>query len=526
MSDSLIGCAQRAAKTLKEVSALSASLLLFACAPASEPSGRGALSTKPNPLTLPKQTPVNCPHYDPSGIFRYLQLPENKPVYNIFSIALQATAGYEQVAASEDCKRALRNVPQFGADSSFTSAPERSSPLSKPRSVALNWLISKAVAFPGENALLWHYEFPNTYNDVSTNGQAKWSSAFGQAFVLRAFNKAYQDTRSPAYKQYALRAANAFQIPLAQGGFMVPVAKDAWFYEEMPVTPAPFILNGHLVATVALLETYKLYKDPKVLMMAQKGLKAAKALLPRYDLGYWSRYDLNPRKSELYFRIRPVLAAGDGAGIPIHSLTLRDTVNRTAPIYLLPGDSASNPLTGAWRVVGGDWAQAPAMDGRSVLIAVDNSGKYAKSGIPIGGSSFNSYLFTELPTLRFSSNLDVPRFELLLFYKDTTKGSLSVDLRDVRNDKASTFIPLKTTGLLGDQKWKTVVVPVQPRDLPWYVGEAYQHWHIKLLNQLYVLTGDQFYRKYAMRWQCYVDHQHDYDSMQIPRYPATCNSDD
>ena len=503
---------------------LSALVLLSACVASNAPIGRGSMTPKPDPLTLPTQTPINCPHHDPTGLTIWLQRPENKPVYNVFTIAVQAVEGTGELMVSDECKPALRNIPQFKPDISTLSQSSGNSSLPKSRVIALDWLIAKAASLPRENALIWHYEYPNSYNDVSTQGRSHWSSAFGQAFALRAFNKAYQDTRSPAYKQYALRAANAFQIPLAQGGFMVPVAKDAWFYEEMPVTPVPFILNGHLVATVALLETYKLYKDPKVLMMAQKGLKAAKALLPRYDLGYWSRYDLNPRKSELYFRIRPVLGAGNGAGIPIHSLTLRDTVNRTSPIHLLPGDSAANPHTGAWRVVGGDWAQSPDLDGRSVLIAGDNSGKYAKSGIPTGGSSFNSYFFTELPNLRYSSNLDVPRFELVLLYKDTMKGSLSVDLRDVRNAAGGTFIPLKTISLRGDQRWKSLVVPVHPKNLAWYVGDHYQHFHISLLNQLYGLTGDQFYRNYATRWQCYVDHQHDYDSMQVVSYPRMCNS--
>ncbi len=509
---------------LRQISILSASLFLFACAPASGPVvGRGALNPKPAPLVLPKQTPLDCLHFDPNGIARYLQRPDNNLVYNVFNIAYQANEGYGEIPLSDYCKTALRGVPQYKGNIRSLASTSAASAISKSRAIALNWLIANAHPVPRENALIWHYKLSNAYNDVSTQGLKQWASSFGQAAVLRAFNKAYQDSRDPKYKDYALRAASAYQIPLTNGGFKVPISQDAWFYEEMPVTPLPFILNGHLVSTVALLETYKLYRDPTVLMMAQKGLNAAKILLPRYDLGYWSRYDLNPRKGELLFRIRPNLTAANSPGIPVQSITLRDSVNRTTPINVRLGDLSSNPQVGAWRVVGSDWAKSDPIDGRSVMIALDNSRKYAQTGLPNGSTSFNSFFVSELPTIRFASNLDIPRFELLLTYKDTSKGRLAVDLRDIRNANASTFIPLKTTNLLGDQKWKTLIVPVQPSDLAWYVGVDYQNWHIKLLNQLYGLTGDPFYRDYARRWQCYVDHQHDYDSMQVVKYPR-CNS--
>ena len=497
-------------------------VILVSCSPSNSPVGRGAWTPKPDPLPLPRQTPLDCLHIDPDGILGYLQLPDQKPVYNIYSIAIQALSGYGDISVSRKCRLSLHDVPQFSADLSSQSSLEPRDSLLRSRSIALKWLISKAVSLPNENAFLWYYEFLNSYNDVSTRGLSRWPSAFGQAFVLRAFNKAYQDTRNPKYKQYALRAANAFQIPLAKGGFMVPVGHDAWFYEEMPVTPVPFILNGHLVATIALLETFKLYSDPTVLAMANRGLKAAKLMLPRYDLGYWSRYDLNPRKSELLFRIRPNLSVGRGHGIPVHSLTLRDLINHTHPITLHVGDSAANPQTGAWRVGGVDWLSTESIDGRTAMIALDNSHQYSQSGPPNGGSSFNTYFVTELPTLRFSGNLDVPRFELLLAYKDTAKGSLSVDLRDIRNPRAPTYVPLKTIRLVGDQKWKTMIVPVHSSDLAWFMGADYQLVHVDLLNQLYALTGDRFYRDYARRWQCYVDHQHDYDSMQLVKYPR-CN---
>lgn len=483
---------------------------------------------KPAPLVLPTQTPTGCRHLDPNGIARSLQLPANKPVYNPYVVAWQAAEGVEQFSSdviSDQCKRALQGIPQYQSRSALEAAPVSTSVISRSRKTALNWLITNAATVPGESGLLWYYEFPNTYNNVSTQGLSRWSSAFGQAFVLKAFNKAYQDSGDPKYKQYALRAASGYKIPLEKGGFMVSLSPDAWFYEEMPVTPSPFILNGHLVSIVALLETYKLYKDPSVLLLAQKGLNAAKDMLPRYDVGYWSRYDLNPRSTELHFRIRPVLPAGNNSGIPIHSLSLRAPDSHSDPINLKPGDDflfLISPQVGAWRIGGDDWDPTRDIDGRSALIAMDNSGKYAQTGYPKGSSSFNTNFVSELPILRFSNNLAVPGFELLVAYKDAAKGSLSVDLRDIRNGNAPTFIPLQTIHLSGDQKWKTMVVPVKPRDLAWYVGIEYQQWHIKLLNQLYDLTGDRLFRDYARRWQCYVDHQHDYDSMQLVKYPR-CN---
>jgi len=449
-----------------------------------------------------------CAHLDPDGLYRFLEYPTKKPIYNVFIIAKQAVGDNTKYTADDQfCLGIPHRKPK---DPRVT------------RQRAMKWLIDNAYQNDSSHSLLWAYKFKNSYNNVTTGALKKWPSAFAQAYVIRAFNAAYQETGNSLYKTYAIKAARAFSVSVDEGGFSHPIEANKLFFEEIPVKPYPMILNGHLVATLSLLETAKLYKNLELYQLAQKGLEAAKQLIPKYDIGYWSRYDLNPRKSELFLRLRPELKNPKSLGLPVQSIEIVDAKQVAPPIRLSFDNPKLNDFDGAWRINGTDWSPTQRVDGRLVRLAGDRHLDYAKAGIPSGGSSFNNYFITELPVLRFADNTKIPSFVIKLTYKDTSKGSLSFDIRDIRNGKSLTFVSLGTIPLLGDDKWKTAKYNLSPAYLGWYVGPDYQKYHIKLLKEIYAITGDSTFLAYAKRWQCYLDQQSLYDGNQVVRFAHQC----
>src|SRR5205807_6812044 len=62
-------------------------------------------------------------------------------------------------------------------------------------------------------------------------------------------------------------------------------------YAEYSYAPADRILNGFIQALVGLYDYTQITKDPSGLALFEAGDAEARAELPHYDTGAWSRYD-------------------------------------------------------------------------------------------------------------------------------------------------------------------------------------------------------------------------------------------
>src|SRR6185312_2264226 len=113
--------------------------------------------------------------------------------------------------------------------------------------------------------------------------QPPWMSAMAQGEVASLLVRLQLATGEARYGDAARRAIKAMLVPVAEGGTLAEV-DGLPFVEEYPTPQPSCVLNGAIFAIWGLYDV-------------GVGLGSADALaelMPRYDLGYWSSYDLYP----------------------------------------------------------------------------------------------------------------------------------------------------------------------------------------------------------------------------------------
>lgn len=106
--------------------------------------------------------------------------------------------------------------------------------------------------------------------------------------------------------------------------------KHDW-YEEYPTTPSSFVLNGFMYSLIGLYDLKetageKLGKEARLLY--ERGMESLKAMLPLYDTGSGTIYDLR----HFMLGIAPNLARWDYHTTHINQLQLLSTIDES-PIF-------------------------------------------------------------------------------------------------------------------------------------------------------------------------------------------------
>jgi heparosan-N-sulfate-glucuronate 5-epimerase len=122
--------------------------------------------------------------------------------------------------------------------------------------------------------------------------RAPWPSAMAQGRGLSVLTRAWQCTSDKKYIASAGRALAAFSVPVAQGG-VTDTYDGRITYEEYPAKPAPHVLNGMVFALFGVWDLVRAQPDDaQAAAIFERGAATVEALLPRYDTGWWSLYDL------------------------------------------------------------------------------------------------------------------------------------------------------------------------------------------------------------------------------------------
>jgi hypothetical protein len=118
-----------------------------------------------------------------------------------------------------------------------------------------------------------------------------WVSGMAQglaiSFLLRASDLASADERR-TFHDAARSAHEVLLRPIGQGGCCDWDPQGRPFFEECPAPMPPFILNGAVFALLGLHEFERRFGGSVSPLAAER----LSELLPGWDLGYWSRYDL------------------------------------------------------------------------------------------------------------------------------------------------------------------------------------------------------------------------------------------
>ena len=130
-----------------------------------------------------------------------------------------------------------------------------------------------------------------------------WQSAFSQARGISILLRAYQITEQKDYKILAEKALIPFTKPVEEGGVTV-FTEWGPFYEEYTATVPTLVLNGMIFALFGIYDFVRVFPDNSLARdIFNRGIQTVKNILPEYNLGYWSRYNLC--RAEFYPDIDP-----------------------------------------------------------------------------------------------------------------------------------------------------------------------------------------------------------------------------
>uniref|UniRef100_A0AAF5DKY6 heparosan-N-sulfate-glucuronate 5-epimerase n=2 Tax=Strongyloides stercoralis TaxID=6248 RepID=A0AAF5DKY6_STRER len=153
---------------------------------------------------------------------------------------------------------------------------------------AADWLVKNQEEDGG-----WNVSVPRSIADNKLLLQAGWRSAMGQGHALSVLSRAYNFSNGKKeYYNTGLKSLNLFKKNASQKGVINNFFGYKW-YEEYPTTPGTFVLNGFLYSLIGLYDFSKI-KNPEndAESLFNDGIKSLKALLPLYDTGSGSLYDL------------------------------------------------------------------------------------------------------------------------------------------------------------------------------------------------------------------------------------------
>lgn len=153
----------------------------------------------------------------------------------------------------------------------------------------IEWLDSNAADTGA--CVVWLYQSPVSYEPVPP-----WASALAQANILRVLAIADKMSESDRYGVLIQRLLRSFDTTIEDGGvmFFLGDGRGKWFAEVASVrrSQPPFILNGHMEVLLRLYEYAEATGDEAIKRLFAEGTVALKGLLPQYDAGRWSYYDL------------------------------------------------------------------------------------------------------------------------------------------------------------------------------------------------------------------------------------------
>ena len=117
-----------------------------------------------------------------------------------------------------------------------------------------------------------------------------WPSAFSQSRGLSILLRGWQMTGDEKYRSAADGALTIFDIDTQNGG--VTSRTDLGpFYEEYPTVFPTMVLDGFFFSLCGLYDAARALQSEKARSLFETGIETIKKWLPRYDLGYWMRYN-------------------------------------------------------------------------------------------------------------------------------------------------------------------------------------------------------------------------------------------
>lgn len=152
-----------------------------------------------------------------------------------------------------------------------------------------DWLVAN-LEENGYGIPVWKHKFRWHYKKYLAPG---WFSAHSQGTGISLLARMYKETEDKRYKQTAEKAFISLNLPIRDGGVKhVDHKGDVWL-EEYLISPPTHILNGYLWALWGVWDYYLLSDSEEARSLFKECVKTLQSNLHRYDIGFWSLYDLS-----------------------------------------------------------------------------------------------------------------------------------------------------------------------------------------------------------------------------------------
>jgi len=134
--------------------------------------------------------------------------------------------------------------------------------------------------------------------------RAPWPSGMAQGQGISVLVRAHAMSGDPTFLDAARAALAGLRLSLSQGG-TTRYDEGLPFFEELPTPEPSRILNGAIFALWGVHDLWRVTGDPAIGAFYNDGVRNLVAFLPRYDMGYWTRYDLeagSPHPSSAFYQ--------------------------------------------------------------------------------------------------------------------------------------------------------------------------------------------------------------------------------
>lgn len=119
-----------------------------------------------------------------------------------------------------------------------------------------------------------------------------WQSAFAQSRGISILLRGFQLTGERKYADCAEQALISFTKSVKKGG-VTSITKWGPFYEEYTAETPTLVLNGMIFSLCGIFDFLRVFPEHiTAYNIFHEGIATLEKILPEYDLGFWSRYNL------------------------------------------------------------------------------------------------------------------------------------------------------------------------------------------------------------------------------------------
>ncbi|MFC6617245.1 D-glucuronyl C5-epimerase family protein [Deinococcus radiophilus] len=146
------------------------------------------------------------------------------------------------------------------------------------------------------------YDYPWRYYLTKETFQPGWVSGMGQGQAISVWVRAYTATDDQRYLRAAERAYDFMLTPAERGGPYTDLGglNPEWshlpFIQEYISNPSAYTLNGYLFSLLGMYDLSRTAENPvrrlTIARELQRHLDSVEKLLPLYDMGGFTSYDL------------------------------------------------------------------------------------------------------------------------------------------------------------------------------------------------------------------------------------------